>query len=123
MKTFLVCAMVLLLVGIAFSQDGPKVYSNYPEYQILEASPEGQFLAHDGTEWQWITIQDPSITMSDRIINLNPFEPVQILIFGDPEVGRITWEDGWIRFDGNFDESARVFFEYAWKEYCKGERR
>jgi len=43
--------------------------------------------------------------------------PAKLIIFGTPEVGRLEWGSGKLIFTGNIDESARIFFEYFWKEY------
>ena len=41
------------------------------------------------------------------------------LVFGDPQtgsmVGALSWCKGRLEFQGNVDESAKRFFEYAWK--------
>jgi hypothetical protein len=30
----------------------------------------------------------------------------------EDEIGRLTWDDGTLKFEGNAEESAKVFFEY-----------
>jgi hypothetical protein len=35
----------------------------------------------------------------------------------DSVVGIVTWEDGTLRFEGDVEESAKVFFEYFWTVY------
>jgi hypothetical protein len=57
------------------------------------------------------------VTGTTGMVNTT-IEPILAIVFGDPEVGRITWGSGEIRFEGNFDESARMFFEYFWKNYA-----
>jgi len=42
------------------------------------------------------------------------------IIFTDEkgtEVGRIDWSDGAVKFTGNVEESARIFFECLLKQY------
>ena len=31
---------------------------------------------------------------------------------GEPEIGRLSWEDGIFKFEGNAKESAKVFFDF-----------
>jgi len=53
------------------------------------------------------------IKASDKlqIIDCIPFKPVDSIIFGD-DVGRLSWADGKMSFEGDTYESARLFFEY-----------
>jgi hypothetical protein len=55
----------------------------------------------------------PSFLTGTGTMNIATIEPTQAIVFGDPEVGRITWESGEIRFEGNFDESARMFYNHV----------
>jgi len=47
-------------------------------------------------------------------------DPPKTISFNDAEgeiVGTVSWEDGVIRFEGDVDESARLFFEFLLSEY------
>jgi hypothetical protein len=35
------------------------------------------------------------------------------------EVGKLTWEDGKLHFEGNADESARIFLDHVIGEYMR----
>ena len=41
------------------------------------------------------------------------------MTFNGPDgvIGRLDWSEGSVRFEGDFDESARVFFELFWEEH------
>lgn len=51
---------------------------------------------------------------NDIILNDTIFK--QCITFSNPvtedEIGRLTWDDGTLKFEGNAEESAKVFFEY-----------
>ena len=36
---------------------------------------------------------------------------------GSNEIGKITWDDGVMRFEGNAEESAKIFFNEFFKLY------
>lgn len=45
-------------------------------------------------------------------INFHPKPSRNITFHGeDGNVGKLTWEDGKFHFEGNVDESARIFFD------------
>jgi hypothetical protein len=113
MKKLAVLALVLVMVGMASAQEEVKIYTNYPDLSKLEPSEEGKFLTYNATTEQPSWVSSTSTFMVQATI-----QPLSVIVFGDPEVGRITWESGEIRFEGNFDESARMFFEYFWKNYA-----
>jgi len=58
-----------------------------------------------------------------------PKPPQAFAFFGDEdqEVGRLSWDGGAVKFKGDMDESAKVFFEYMFKkyadQYCEDKKR
>ncbi len=51
------------------------------------------------------------------------FVPVHELSFYDKnnkEIGSVDWKDGKVKFSGNVEKSAKVFFEYWYKVYVDG---
>lgn len=57
----------------------------------------------------------------------NP-KSIQSIVISDEkgkQVGKISWKDGIITFDGKVDDSAKIFFEYLIKSYifpCIGQK-
>lgn len=51
------------------------------------------------------------VEQGDDLLFVNPYTPVDSIIFGD-NVGRLSWENGIMKFEGDTYESARIFFEY-----------
>lgn len=56
------------------------------------------------------------------------YEPSKSFDFYDvnDNLGRLTWDNGTLRFEGRIDESARAFVEYINEyapEFCEGVRR
>ena len=95
--------MLLVMTSMASVQEGVKVYTNYSEFSKLE-TPKisvGDFIVYDGSG-EFLTV----------------FSPPTSITFGD-NVGRISWETGELVFTGNIDESAKIFFEYVWEQYCR----
>ena len=103
MKKIVLFIMLLVMVSMASAQDEVKVYINYPDLSKLVAPKltEGDFLIYHGTG-AFLTV----------------FSPPTSITFGD-NVGRISWETGELVFTGNIDESAKIFFEYVWEQYCR----
>jgi len=61
------------------------------------------------------------VTDPETVISFNS-QPCTSIIFGTPEVGRISWANGKLTFEGNIDESAKIFFEHFWKVYVQGNK-
>jgi hypothetical protein len=60
---------------------------------------------------------EPSITFFQEDSNsfTNFYWVPSSFIFSDyrgEEIGKLTWDEGIIKFSGNIDESAKVFFNY-----------
>jgi hypothetical protein len=53
-----------------------------------------------------------------QLVISEPTVPRNIVFFDNnqKEVGRIDWTDGIIKFDGDVDESAKIFFEFLLRE-------
>ena len=64
------------------------------------------------------------IVVGDTVFhNFITVKPSYDILFGDDnskEIGRITWEKGYLEFEGDADESARIFFEEFLKGYVDG---
>lgn len=72
-----------------------------------------------------LTIYEPGFLTSEIIISASPR---YFLIIGnnDTEVGRFTWNDGVLRFQGHADEAAREFVRFIndhAPELCEGAMR
>ena len=50
-------------------------------------------------------------TNDEDLLFVDPYIPPTSIIFGD-HIGRLTWEDGKMKFEGNAYESAKIFFDY-----------
>ena len=68
--------------------------------------------------------------MEDEVIEMALFEnitPACNMTFNNgKEVGQLYWTDGELKFEGNMDESAKLFFEFLKPyvdEYIKANRR
>lgn len=62
----------------------------------------------------------PTVKDDSSLLSAGPV-PFSSIVFADPDertVGRISWSDGTLRFDGDVDASARAFFEYWYKTYA-----
>ena len=56
---------------------------------------------------------EPSL-ISSPLVSLSP-DPC-IAFYADNEViGELSWKDGVLKFEGNVDESAKLFFEHMLK--------
>jgi hypothetical protein len=89
MKKFMIGAVFLVVVVWAWT--------------MLFAENKADVLDQDWSQAKWeYFVGDCSIT------------------FGDPQtgsmVGALSWCKGKVEFQGNVDESAKLFFEYAWKK-------
>lgn len=52
------------------------------------------------------------MTQEQKILKLARKHDCNITLFGvSGEVGKLEWEDGKIKFTGNYEESAKIFFE------------
>lgn len=68
------------------------------EDNLIEVEEEGKL---------WITGEHDDIILS--------FNPVESFTFGD--VGVLSWDNGIMRFKGDYDESAKIFFEEYLRYY------
>lgn len=56
-------------------------------------------------------------TYNSTVIKITPARAISFHDEDDNEVGSIDFISGPVVFEGNIDESARIFFEYFAKEY------
>ena len=47
---------------------------------------------------------------ADTIFSIKP--SYNMSFHNEKEVGTLSWDDGVLKFEGNMDESAKLFFEY-----------
>ena len=62
-------------------------------------------------------------TRSPYVQTFEPTKTIEIWDADDSLVGKISWEDGEIKFEGNVDESAKIFFELLIKKYIMPEQK
>ena len=74
-----------------------------PEPAIIDTTNTGFYVDKSP-----LKIDDPSY-----------YDSYNTVIFGD-DVGSLTWEDGKMRFEGNAEESAKIFFDYFLKPMVDG---
>ena len=61
---------------------------------------------------------------TEEIKTMISMTPICAMAMGsNPEVGRIDWCDGKIKFIGDFEESAKIYYEYFWNMYINPEWR
>lgn len=53
---------------------------------------------------------------TDSLIKIEISPVPTSIIFGN-DIGKLSWEDGKMKFEGNADESARIFFEEFLRPY------
>ncbi len=80
------------------------------------------------TEEKLFVIDDSSdyftFISSDEIVDDKPVDIAPYLLFLDEngkELGGLDWSGGSLKFTGNMDESARIFFKYFWRNYVDQE--
>ena len=57
-----------------------------------------------------ISMANDNVTDKGQVILTIPHTPTTSIIFGD-NVGKISWKEGTMIFEGDADESAKMFFE------------
>lgn len=74
--------------------------------------------------------EEPSLKLAqsgedtEEIKTMISMTPICAMAIGsNPEVGRIDWCDGKIKFIGDFEESAKIYYEYFWNMYINPEWR
>ena len=55
--------------------------------------------------------ESKNITDNSDLLFVDPYIPPTAIIFGD-DVGKLSWENGKMRFKGDAYESAKIFFDY-----------
>ena len=100
--------LVPLLIWIILTLLNPVVAETEPEPEIIDTTDTGFYVDKSP-----LKIDDPDY-----------YDSVNTVVFGD-DIGKITWEDGKMRFEGNAEESAKIFFDCFLKpmvdEYIESE--
>ena len=55
--------------------------------------------------------ESKNITDNGDLLFVDSYIPPTSIIFGD-DIGRLSWEDGKMKFEGDAYESAKIFFDY-----------
>ena len=95
--------LVPLLIWIILTLLNPVVAITEPEPKIIDPTGTGFYVDKSP-----LKIDDPDY-----------YDEVNTVIFGD-DVGSLTWEDGKMRFEGDAEESAKIFFDYFLKPMVDG---
>ena len=97
--------LVPLLIWIILTLLNPVVAITEPEPEIIDTT---------GTEEE-----SDNDYLGIVAIDSDYYNSSNTVIFGD-DVGKIIWEDGAMRFEGNAEESAKIFFDYFLKPMIDG---
>lgn len=105
-----------------WNRDGSWAYADY--YGDKRNEGKMKYLA---LAFLLLTMAIPVLATEDKfeadldIKKIIDIKPVKRMIFYSEkeEVGYLDWDDGTLKFGGNMEESARVFFEYFWKNYVE----
>lgn len=79
--------------------------------ELFKSGPQLKQLEFE-IESESITI-DKNYLLADAAFS---YTPCNSIIFNDKDnrqCGKLTWDDGLLKFEGNFDESAKLFSNYV----------
>lgn len=85
-----------------------------------ETQLEFDFVKDDQLHFDWA--YNTSLYINSGLDKILTIAPRNVITFHmhQEEVGRLDWEDGTMKFIGNADESAQMFFDGIIKRYVQG---